>query len=56
MMEKDVGSGSYSKHKYIVTGCQNEGTREVEGFSGATEYYCTKHYNEMVNIVNGLLK
>lgn len=50
MMEKDVGSGTASKHQ--CEECSKEGTRELVGFSGETEYYCTEHYNEIIEILN----
>lgn len=50
MMEEDVGSGAYSKHK--CEKCSKEGTCEIIGLSGATEYYCTEHYNDIVEIIN----
>lgn len=52
MMEKDVGSGTASKHQ--CEECSKEGTRELVGFSGETEYYCTEHYNEIIEIINKL--
>lgn len=33
-----------------ASGCNREGTKKITGFSGAIEYYCTTHYNEMVDI------
>ena len=51
-MEQDVGNGAYSKHQCEASGCTKEGTRELTGFSGATEYYCTEHYNQIVEILN----
>ena len=50
MMEEDVGSGTASKHQ--CEECSKEGTRELVGFSGETEYYCTEHYNEIIEILN----
>lgn len=49
-MEKDVGSGRYSKH--ICEECDREGTYSIVGFSGRTEYYCTKHYYEMKELLD----
>mgnify|MGYP007081836338 FL=1 len=51
-MEEDVGSGSYSTHK--CEECSKEGTHELTGLDGSPEYYCTEHYNELVDIVNSL--
>lgn len=53
MMEKDVGTGTASKHTCEV--CSKEGTHSMVGFSGETEYYCTEHYNEMNEMLNTLL-
>lgn len=33
-------------------GCSREGTRTYIGFSGATEHYCSEHYNEMMDMMN----
>ena len=52
-MEEDVGSGSASKH--TCESCSKEGTHAIEGFSGYTEYYCTEHYNEMIEILEMIL-
>ncbi len=51
-MEKDVGESSTSKHQCEVSGCSKEGTHSIVGLGGNTEYYCTQHYNEMVDILN----
>ena len=51
-MEEDVGSGSYSTHK--CEECSKEGTHELTGLDGDPEYYCTEHYNQLVNMVNDL--
>ena len=56
MMEEDVGTGAYSEHICEVSGCNKEGTRSIIGFSGSTEYYCTQHYNEMIETMNDLMK
>lgn len=50
-------SGSSSKsiqHYCEADGCYKEGTKAVTGFSGETEYYCTEHYNEIIEIINKL--
>lgn len=52
MMEKDVGTGTASKHTCEV--CSKEGTHSIIGISGETEYYCTEHYNEMSEILDML--
>lgn len=43
---------SYSTHK--CEECSKEGTHELTGLDGSPEYYCTEHYNELVDIVNSL--
>lgn len=47
-------SSSSSRHKrYCEVGdCLNEGTYEIEGISGLTEYYCSTHYQEMQDIIS----
>ena len=54
-MEEDVGSGSASQHTCEVSGCYKEGTNEITGFSGTSEYYCTEHYNEMMEMLGNML-
>lgn len=54
-MEEDVGTGTASKHTCTVNGCSREGTRSIIGLSGATEWYCTTHYNEMCEIINSMV-
>lgn len=56
MMEEDVGNGTASKHTCEVSGCSKEGTNEITGFSGASEYYCTEHYNEMMEMLGSMLE
>ena len=48
------GSSSYSGTRHIceVDDCYRTGTYSITGFSGKTEYYCSKHYNEIVDIWN----
>ena len=36
--------------------CYKEGTKTMTGLSGATEYYCYEHYNEMQDIINSMEK
>lgn len=58
----DNGSSSYSSntsgssitHYCQASGCYKEGTKTVTGISGATEYYCQDHYNEMQNTINSM--
>lgn len=49
--ESDVGN----IHICEVDGCNNVGTESIIGFSGELEWYCTKHYDEMVEIVDHML-
>lgn len=51
-MEEDVGKGSASKHTCEASGCSKEGTHSLTGLGGNTEYYCTQHYNEIVDMLN----
>ena len=51
-MEEDVGKGSASKHTCEASGCSKEGTHSLTGLGGNTEYYCTEHYNEIVDMLN----
>lgn len=48
------GSSSYSGTRHIceVDDCDRTGTHSITGFSGKTEYYCSKHYNDIVDIWN----
>ena len=46
--------GSAITHYCQASGCYKEGTKTVTGISGATEYYCQDHYNEMQNIINDM--
>lgn len=32
-------------------GCSKEGIRTITGISGATEYYCQEHYNEIMDMI-----
>lgn len=54
-MEEDVGTGTASRHICTVDGCSREGTISIIGLSGATEWYCTTHYNEMCEIINSMV-
>ena len=47
-------SGSLITHYCQASGCYKEGTKAVTGISGATEYYCQDHYNEMQNTINSM--
>lgn len=51
-MEKDVGEGSASKHQCQASGCSKEGTHQIVGISGEYEYYCTEHYQAIVDMYN----
>lgn len=54
-MEKDVGESNASKHQCQAPGCSKEGTNRIEGISGEYEYYCTEHYQEMVDLYNKMV-
>ena len=41
---------SNSKHTCEV--CNKEGTHKYNSFTGQTEYYCTKHYEELKSMLN----
>ena len=49
-------STSRIEHYCDASGCLNEGTYDVEGFSGQTEYYCSSHYQEMQDIISDMEK
>ena len=51
-MEKDVGEGPASKHQCQASGCSKEGTHQIVGISGEYEYYCTEHYQAIVDMYN----
>lgn len=40
------------EHYCDADGCMNEGTKTLTGFSGKTEYYCQKHYDEIQDTIN----
>ena len=40
------------EHYCEVSSCYNEGTYDIEGISGQTEYYCYSHYQEMQDIIS----
>ena len=48
-MEQDVGNGSASRH--MCEECSREGTHTLNGISGRTEYYCTEHYNQIMDML-----
>ena len=48
-MESDVGKSSQSKH--TCEKCSREGTHKYDSFTGQTEYYCTKHYEELKSML-----
>ena len=39
-------------HSCEADGCKNEGTNSIIGASGSTEWYCNKHYQEMMDILD----
>lgn len=54
---------STSTYKYVpkttthtcqAFGCTREGTYQIEGVSGLTEYYCANHYLKLMDMFNGL--
>ena len=45
------GSGG-SKHTCEI--CGREGTNKYESFTGQTEYYCTQHYKELLEMLENL--
>ena len=47
-------SSSSIEHYCDASGCSKEGTHELTGLDGSPEYYCTEHYNQLVDIVNEL--
>lgn len=49
-------TSSAPKHYCIAEGCNSEATKSIIGFSGETEYYCSKHYKEMEDIINMLIE
>ena len=54
-MEKDVGSGSASKHQCEVSSCTKEGTHSIAGLNGNLEYYCSEHYQEIEDMLKIML-
>lgn len=51
-MEQDVENGTASRH--TCEECSREGTHTLTGVSGRTEYYCTEHYNQIMDILDEL--
>lgn len=47
-------SSSSIEHYCDASGCTKEGTKAVTGLSGATEYYCQEHYDEMQSIISDM--
>lgn len=54
---------STSTYKYVpkttthtcqASGCTREGTYQIEGVTGQTEYYCANHYLKLMDMFNGL--
>lgn len=45
---------STNVHHCIVDGCEEDGTNEIIGISGETEYYCDKHYQELNDMMNNM--
>ena len=53
----DSYSSSSSKtieHYCEADGCYKEGTKTMAGLSGATEYYCQSHYDEIQDIISDM--
>ena len=48
----DYSDSSSIEHYCEVSDCYKEGTYEIEGISGMTEYYCYTHYDEMQDIIS----
>ena len=42
-------------HYCEVTGCMDEGTYKLDREGGKKEYYCYKHYKEMLEIVSQIM-
>lgn len=42
-------------HICEVDGCNKIGIESITGFSGELEWYCTEHYNEMMQIIDHML-
>ena len=49
-MEADVGNSNQSKH--TCEECSREGTHKYDSFTGQTEYYCTEHYEELMDMLD----
>ncbi len=50
------GSTSSSSHTCAVSGCNKAGVYSIQGISGQTEYYCSEHYKEMQDTINGMME
>ena len=48
-MEADVGDSNQSKH--TCEQCNKEGIHVYYSFTGQTEYYCTEHYEELMDML-----
>ena len=42
------------KNEHSCMECSKNGTLSIIGISGETEYYCTEHYNKLIEIMNKL--
>lgn len=40
-----------NKNEHTCEVCDKKGTHRYESFTGQTEYYCTEHYNEMMDML-----
>ena len=40
--------------KHTCEVCSKEGKYTLTGLSGATEYYCAEHYNELYDMINSM--
>ena len=53
-MENDVGNSKSSVHTCQAPGCNKEGSRQITGVYGTTEYYCSEHYQQMLEIMESM--
>lgn len=46
-----TGNNSSAKNKQKCEVCSREGTNKYESFTGQTEYYCSQHYKELLEML-----
>mgnify|MGYP004503254145 CR=1 FL=1 len=53
---KSNSTSTEKKHYCQASGCYSEGTYTIKGIGGKTEYYCYKHYKQMMDFAEKLME